>query len=741
MKKCTKCDITYTDDKKFCKKCGASLSQEYNIDPKELAKKIVYEEKLKADSLNTDLLLEYSQFLYNNLLFKEAVSNLLKILAISENQKQANELLFKCYLKLSMYSDARDVGKQLLENNKTDMFLLEELANIETQIDNKAKAIEYYETILKIQPTNTKALYSKAIILIKNKELQKAINIFKELYKEDDRDRITIIYTGIDKCLSENYEGAIEILTPCLSEEDVSLSDLNNQRGFIYLIYSLCKTKTQIKKIDEWFSCLDFDLLKNFMQPKDEEILSKTILEIMNIHFARNKQDIAAENINYFIDKYLNKSSFYFTAHTNNVFAEIWANISELQKGLGLFSDAQASLKKAAELSPVTTEYVNKLGDVTALLEKNKKQQKRKVFTSVASLITLIIVIIISVNLFNRHKENKAWERAKLENTYESYGNYLRNYQDKRFSDEAVNLQEEVLWEKANNKNTVDSYGEYLQKYPDGRFLSKASEQKEDVIWETALAENTFESYEYYFSTYPNGKYFAKSGSLLFKLAQSLYDQKDMKLFERTITLIYQNLNSIFKTKSDSIQIINALNLYYSGNKVNAIDALTNLKNSNVYFAKYIANNILSPPKIGKYTVDKSISWEDLGRPGPMKIILESFEITPNNSIRLQFTAINLAKRSNKLLFTNNTSSYSSHEFPYLLDDIGKRIYPSSNFVGGVQKPFNSDVTEIIFNEGESIRLYIIFPMTSKGASKFSFVSPQLNGWQWEWSIKDVSLY
>jgi len=67
MKTCKKCNISYGDDKKFCKKCGSSLTQEYNIDPKELAKKSVFEEKLKADSLNVALLLEYSQFLYNNL--------------------------------------------------------------------------------------------------------------------------------------------------------------------------------------------------------------------------------------------------------------------------------------------------------------------------------------------------------------------------------------------------------------------------------------------------------------------------------------------------------------------------------------------------------------------------------------------------------------------------------------------------------------------------------------------------
>lgn len=470
MKKCTKCNISYTDDKKFCKKCGSSLSQEYNIDPRSLAKKTVYEDKLKEDSLNTDLLLEYSQFLYNNLLFKEAVPNLLKILAIIENQKQANELLFKCYLKLSMYSDARDVGKQLLENNTTDMFLLEKLADIETQLDNKSKAIEYYETILKLQPKNTKALYSKAKISLENNELEKAINIIKELYKEGDRDRITIIYAGIDKCLSGNYEEAVEILTPCLSEKDIFFSNLNNQRGFIYLIYSLCKTKTPIYIIDEWFSCLDFDLLKNFMQPKDEEILAKSILEIMYIYFTRDKQYISPDKIDYVTYKYINKSSSCFTTHTNEILSEIWAYISELQTGFGLLSDAQNSLKKATELSPNNSEYANRLSEVDALNKKNEKQKNRKAVIISGSVLVILLVTILSVIFFKRHKENKAWESAK-------------------------------------QQNTVESYDEYLVKFPVGKYVTDAIDLKESVIWEGALIENTPTSYENYLSLYPHGKY------------------------------------------------------------------------------------------------------------------------------------------------------------------------------------------------------------------------------------------
>jgi len=96
MKTCLKCNLSYDNDKNFCKKCGSPLVTEYNIGPKEVAKKSVYEDRLKIEPLNLELLHEYAQFLFNNLLFKEAINVELKILAIKEGDVIAKELLFKC---------------------------------------------------------------------------------------------------------------------------------------------------------------------------------------------------------------------------------------------------------------------------------------------------------------------------------------------------------------------------------------------------------------------------------------------------------------------------------------------------------------------------------------------------------------------------------------------------------------------------------------------------------------------
>ena len=69
MKTCTKCNLSFDDDKKFCPKCGAPLTIIYQIEQKEVAKKSVFEDRLKNDPLNIEILHEYAQFLFNNMIF------------------------------------------------------------------------------------------------------------------------------------------------------------------------------------------------------------------------------------------------------------------------------------------------------------------------------------------------------------------------------------------------------------------------------------------------------------------------------------------------------------------------------------------------------------------------------------------------------------------------------------------------------------------------------------------------
>lgn len=244
-------------------------------------------------------------------------------------------------------------------------------------------------------------------------------------------------------------------------------------------------------------------------------------------------------------------------------------------------------------------------------------------------------------------------------------------------------------------------------------------------------------------AAYTAGAYDAKlandSSELLVDFAQKAYEQGNVETFSKAVTLTKKINPRLFTDASDRVSCIEALYSYQTGNRVQAINELKKLRKSSNDFANKTANKLLSPPSVGKHAVGKSTSWKDLGWTGPMSITLDNFEVTKDNKLILHFVAINRAKGSNKLMF-----GYQNHEswYPYIVDDNGQKSLPLVNFQGGKQESGNNSgqCRNILFNKDQSIELAITFPITSEGASKFHFVSPHLNGWQWEWSIKNIDL-
>lgn len=230
-----------------------------------------------------------------------------------------------------------------------------------------------------------------------------------------------------------------------------------------------------------------------------------------------------------------------------------------------------------------------------------------------------------------------------------------------------------------------------------------------------------------------------KSTELLLNISRDLYEKGDLTAFMEAYGQAKKLSPAIASSTDDSKRCLNEIYLYESGNRVQSIRELKELRNSSEKFVKKVSTDILSPPKIGRHTVNRGTSWKDLGWTGPMTIMLNDYEVTDDMKIVLRFIAKNEAKKPNKLMF-----GYRDHEtwFPYIVDDNGKKSMPIGTFEGGVQEPGNSNgkCRNILFNKDESVELSITFPSTSEGARKFDFISPKLNGWQWEWSIKNINL-
>ncbi|MEI6141404.1 MAG: tetratricopeptide repeat protein [Mariniphaga sp.] len=439
MKTCVKCNSSYDDDKKFCKKCGGSLTIEYQIDPRNVAKKTVLEDRLKADPLNVELLHEYAQFLFNNLLFKEAITASYKILAINENDGVAKDLLFKSYCKLKMLREALDIGKQLLAEKPTDIFLLEELARMANESGNSDRASEYFEKILSLQPSNVAALYNNALILVDKNEIEKAIGIFNRLHKDGDNQRVTTIYAGIGKALNDDYKTAVDLLRPIMLDDKKNQNDLDHNRGLIYLAYSLCQTSADFTLIQNWIDKLDIKILRNTQYEPDKLTVVKLADFLINHNLKQVSPSPEASNqVAKIVKSYL--PSGFFTPSSNSMLAEIWYSIGNKQVELKLLADALNSFQKSCDFAPTESKYKEKYNEIKILFEKDNRKSNRKTNLGIAAVIVGLILLAVLVLAYERFAEKKAFDLAKKENNISSYQIFLSKYPKGKYSPEIKQL-------------------------------------------------------------------------------------------------------------------------------------------------------------------------------------------------------------------------------------------------------------------------------------------------------------
>lgn len=442
MKTCTKCNSSYDDDKKFCKKCGGSLTTEYQIDPRNVAKKTVLEDRLKADPLNVELLHEYAQFLFNNLLFKEAITASYKILAINENDGVAKDLLFKSYCKLRMLKEALDIGKQILAEKPTDIFLLEELARMANESGNSDRASEYFDKILSLQPSNAAALYNNALILVDKNEIEKAIGIFNRLHKDGDNQRVTTIYVGIGKALNDDYKTAVDLLRPIMLDDKKNQNDLDHNRGLIYLAYSLCQTSADFTLVQNWIDILDFKILRNTQYEPDK----LTVVKLAEFLITHNLKQVspspeASNQVAKIVKSYL--PSGFFTPSSNSMLAEIWYSIGNKQVELKLLANALNSFQKSCDFAPTENKYKEKYGEIKILFEKANRKSNRKTNLGIAAIIVGIILFAVLVLAYEKFaeksKEKAYWNIVLNANNAMAYDEYISTYSNGIHLNDAIN--------------------------------------------------------------------------------------------------------------------------------------------------------------------------------------------------------------------------------------------------------------------------------------------------------------
>jgi len=118
--------------------------------------------------------------------------------------------------------------------------------------------------------------------------------------------------------------------------------------------------------------------------------------------------------------------------------------------------------------------------------------------------------------------ENKDWKNAESENSITAYEDFLKQYPQGEFADEAQLQIEAIYFEKAEAVNTIEAYADFLKHYSEGEFADEAQSQIKAIYFEKAEAANTIEAYADFLKRYSEGEFADKAR---FKIEAIYFDQ------------------------------------------------------------------------------------------------------------------------------------------------------------------------------------------------------------------------
>ena len=380
MKKCIDCDLTYGDNKKFCKKCGKPLEAAKGSDIEINSKKEVFEDKLKAEPQNTGLLIEFSKFLIEYELINEALPVLYKVQAIDPKNEAFEKMLLQCYIKQNNTDKALQIGKEILSKRPADKDALALVSDIEFKKENFAECLVYADKIIQLEPDNFEALKKKAQILFKTGKEQESFELWKKVYAIDNSDLSACMYTGIDACENSEYKKAEKLLLTVVDK--IKDKSPEKKLATIYLAFAMTGLKTDGNKVENVVKdYLSQDKIEEIEREKTGNALSEVCFYIGNMYAKKASYNVA-------IECFEKAKSLGKKEESEKLIGSAFFNISKdclKQKDL---NSAIKYVKDAIEHCPQNTEFKYSLEDINK--QQNNKKQKSRIYT----LIFLLLIAL-----------------------------------------------------------------------------------------------------------------------------------------------------------------------------------------------------------------------------------------------------------------------------------------------------------------------------------------------------------
>ncbi len=142
-------------------------------------------------------------------------------------------------------------------------------------------------------------------------------------------------------------------------------------------------------------------------------------------------------------------------------------------------------------------------------------------------LIPLLLCFLVFISCSG---EKKDWKNAESENSITAYENYLKQYPQGKFADEARSRIETIHFEKAETANTIKAYDDFLKRYAEGDFADKARSKIEAISFDQAKAVNSVEAYEEFLERYSEGELADQARQTLEEIYPSFSKEKALRI-------------------------------------------------------------------------------------------------------------------------------------------------------------------------------------------------------------------
>lgn len=122
---------------------------------------------------------------------------------------------------------------------------------------------------------------------------------------------------------------------------------------------------------------------------------------------------------------------------------------------------------------------------------------------------------------FGARVDSAAFERARTDNTIESYNYFITQYPLAIDHLEAIELRDEVAYVEALRKNTPAAFKHYVETYPQSQRVNDAEGRYEQLIYKERTASGSVENYKSFLVQFPESAYRNEAEKFIFEASTS----------------------------------------------------------------------------------------------------------------------------------------------------------------------------------------------------------------------------